>query len=205
MKKYILILAAGVLLAACAEKKPVVTEEKIDFETVVSQRRSTRDFDPSAKISAEQISEIIAVAQNAPSWRNLEPARYHAVLSEEKLPAAKALLMGNAERVSGAAAIVVTTFVKGLSGFRDNGEPVDALGNGWGAYDCGLANSYFVLAARAAGFDTLIMGGRDAEGLRSLLGIPETEEIMTAIAIGVRASEPRFAERPAVEKVVKFY
>ncbi len=113
--------------------------------------------------------------------------------------------MGNAERVSGAAAIVVTTFVKGLSGFRDNGEPVDALGNGWGAYDCGLANSYFVLAARAAGFDTLIMGGRDAEGLRSLLSIPETEEIMTAIAVGVRASEPRFAERPAVEKVVKFY
>lgn len=205
MKKYILILAAGVLLAACAEKKPVVTEEKIDFETVVSQRRSTRDFDPSAKISADQIKEIVAVAQNAPSWRNLEPARYHVVLSEEKLAAAKALLLGNANRVSGAAALVVTTFVKGTSGFHDNGEPVDALGNGWGAYDCGLANSYFVLAAKAAGFDTLIMGGRDAEGLRSLLGIPETEEIMTAIAVGVRASEPRTPERPALDDVVKFY
>lgn len=205
MKRIILALALAGLLASCSEKTPAVKEEKIDFETVVSQRRSTRNFDPSAKISAEQISEIIAVAQNAPSWRNFEPARYHVVLSEEKLTAAKALLLGNAERVSGAAAIVVTSFVKGLSGFRDNGEPVDALGNGWGAYDCGLANSYFVLAARAAGFDTLIMGGRDAAGLRSLLGIPETEEIMTAIAVGVRASEPRIPERPALEEVVKIY
>lgn len=205
MKKIILAFALAGLLASCTGKAPAATEEKIDFETVVSQRRSIRDFDPSAKISSEQIKEIIAVAQNAPSWRNYEPARYHVVLSEEKLAAAKALLLGNAERVGGASAIVVTSFVKGRSGFHDNGEPVDALGNGWGAYDCGLANSYFVLAARAAGFDTLIMGGRDAEGLRSLLDIPENEEIMTAIAVGVRASEPRMPERPAVDEVVKFY
>ena len=62
---------------------------------------------------------------------------------------------------------------------------------GWSsmrAYDNGLSNCYLILKARAMGFDTLIMGMRDA--LRQLMSIPESETVMAVIALGYRATEP---------------
>lgn len=47
-----------------------------------------------------------------------------------------------------------------------------------------FGNCYLILKARAMGFDTLIMGMRDADALRSLFSIPEDEAVMAVIAIG---------------------
>ena len=55
------------------------------------------------------------------------------------------------------------------------------------------------------GFDTLIMGMRDADQLRSLFAIPENETIMAVIALGYRAEEPNRPERRALDEIVKFY
>ena len=79
------------------------------------------------------------------------------------------------------------------------------IGDGWGAYDCGLSNCYLVLKARAMGFDTLIMGMRDAEGLRKLFDIPESEAVMAVISLGYRDSEPTRPERRPFGEIVKFF
>lgn len=71
----------------------------------------------------------------------------------------------------------IPTYVRNVVGFND-GTPVNEIGNGWGAYDLGLHDAYLTLAARNAGYDTLIMGIRDAEVIRARLNIPENEEVM---------------------------
>lgn len=48
------------------------------------------------------------------------------------------------------------------------------------------------------------MSMRDADGLRSLLGIPETETVMAVIALGYRAEEPNRPERKNQNEVVRF-
>ena len=102
------------------------------------------------------------------------------------------------------AALIVTTYVKNVVGF--NGEtPVNEIGNGWGAYDLGLHDAYLVLAAANAGYDTLIMGIRDADVIREKLRIPENEEIMSVIAVGKRSAEPSVRPRKELDEVVRFF
>ena len=55
------------------------------------------------------------------------------------------------------------------------------------------------------GFDTLIMGMRDADKLRELFAIPESETIMAVIALGYRAEEPNRPERKSLDEIVKFF
>ena len=88
-----------------------------------------------------------------------------------------------------AAALVADMLVSGESGYMGS-EPADELGNMWGAYDCGLASSYFVLAAKNRGWDTPIMGIRDTAKVKSILGIPAGETLMSIIAVGNAAVKP---------------
>ncbi len=104
---------------------------------------------------------------------------------------------------SARAALVVTTFVKGNVGFSE-GKPVNEIGDGWGAYDLGLHDAYLILAAKDAGYDTLIMGIRDADAIRAKLSIPEEEEIMSVIAVGKRGEDPSERPRKSPEEVIRF-
>ena len=98
----------------------------------------------------------------------------------------------------------MTTYVKDNVGFS-NGVPVNEIGNGWGAYDLGLHDAYLVLAASNAGYDTLIMGIRDAEVIREKLNVPDTEEVMSVIAVGKRGAAPVMRPRKELSEVAKFF
>ena len=102
------------------------------------------------------------------------------------------------------AALLVSAYVRDIAGFT-KGEADNEVGNGWGAYDLGLHDAYLILAAKDAGYDTLIMGLRDADKIRSLLSIPEEEEILSVIAIGKRAEEPAQRPRKPLEEIVTFF
>ena len=54
-------------------------------------------------------------------------------------------------------------------------------------------------------FDTLIMGMRDADALRTLFDIPGNEEVMAVISLGYRADEPRTPQHRPFDEVVKFF
>ncbi len=55
------------------------------------------------------------------------------------------------------------------------------------------------------GFDTLIMGMRQADDLRALFDIPASEAVMAVIALGYRAEEPRIPVHRPLDEVVTFY
>ena len=62
------------------------------------------------------------------------------------------------------AKLVITTYVNNRSGFsKETGLAESELGNGFGLYDLGLNNAYFVLALKNRGLDSLIMGIRNEE------------------------------------------
>ena len=71
--------------------------------------------------------------------------------------------------------------------------------------DMSLSNCYLILKARAMGFDTLIMGMRDANKLRELFSIPENETVMAVISLGYRAEEPNRPERKNLDEIVKIF
>ena len=179
----------------------------MEFQKVLETRRSVRKYDPNVSVTREQMEELIRAAQEAPSWKNSQTGRYYCVLSEEIvnkirkncLPGAR-----NAEK-SEHAALIVTTFVHNRAGFQTDGTPDNELGNGWGCYDLGLQNENLILKATDLGLSTLIMGLREAGRLREILHIPETETIVSVIAVGKAAEEPTRKPRKEISEIAKFF
>ena len=180
----------------------------MELQAVMEKRRSIRNYNPERKVTKEQLEELIKAASYAPSWKNLQTSRYYCVLSENAVKEVreKCLPEFNQANSDGAGAYIVTTFVKGMVGFDKNtGSPVNEAGDGWGYYDLGLHNENFILKAKELGLDTLIMGLRDSDKIREILGVPETETIAAVIAVGYGAESPNKPKRKTPEDIVKFY
>lgn len=64
---------------------------------------------------------------------------------------------------------------------------------------------YLLILMAVAAVYSLIMGGRDADALRSIFGIPEGETIMAVIALGYRAVDPQRPARKPLDEIVKFF
>lgn len=174
------------------------------FDEVLITRRSIRSYDASKKITEAEVRELLTAVQEAPSWANQQPTKYYVAIREETLSAVQNMVGRNKERIQGAPVLIVSTFERGKSGFFQ-GNQTNEVGDGWGAYDNGLSNCYLILKARAMGFDTLIMGMRDADALRELFSIPENETIMAVISLGYRAAEPNQPNHRPLDEIVKFF
>lgn len=205
MNKRTLIYAAVALLTlvGCSNQKESASSSP-SFDEVLTTRRSVRSYDATKKISEAEVRELLTATQEAPSWANQQPTKYYVAISPEKLAAVQDLVGMNKERISNAPVLIVSTFEQGKSGFFQ-GNQTNEIGEGWGAYDNGLSNCYLIMKARAMGFDTLIMGMRDADALRTLFSIPQNETVMAVIALGYRDGEPTRPERRPLDEIVKFF
>ncbi len=180
----------------------------MDFNNLIEARRSMRAFDPNKKISKEQIEQLIYSAIQAPSWKNSQTARYHCIISQDKIESFKkeCLPEFNAKNCTGASALIVATFVTNRAGFdKETASPVNELGNGWGIYDLGLQNENLILKAKDMGIDTLIMGIRNEVKIKETLDIPLDECIVSVIALGYGTKEAIKPKRKEPQDILKFY
>ena len=177
----------------------------MEFRQLINERKSIRKYRQGCVIPRETLEEILKEAAKAPTWKNSQTGRCYVVDSPEFLETFRNEALPSFNAVSSAnAALIVTTFVKGVSGCGNDGF-ANECGDEWGAYDLGLRDAYLILAARDHGYDTLIMGIRDGEKIRELLGIPETEEVMSVIAIGEKDQDPAPRPRKELAETVKFF
>lgn len=196
-------MAFALSLSSCTQTS-VADSNEVSFDYVLKTRRSVRSYDASKSISKAEVVELLTATQEAPSWANQQSSRYYVAITPDKVAAVSELVGMNKDRIAGAPVLIVSTFVQGKSGFF-RGVATNEIGEGWGAYDNGLSNAYLVLKARSMGFDTLIMGMRDSDGLRALFGIPDDETVMAVISLGYRAGEPSRPERIGLDEMVKFF
>lgn len=204
MKKFLFLsVVLSSMLMGCTSTP--TSSASPSFEEVVTTRRSIRSYDATKTISEAEVRQLITTTQEAPSWANGQPTKYYVAITPEKVQAVQELIGDfNKRNVQGAPVLMVSTYEKGKSG-HFQGQATNEIGEGWGAYDNGVSNAYLVLVARAMGFDTLIMGMRDSDALRTLFNIPESETIMAVISLGYRADEPNRPERRNLDEIVKFF
>lgn len=203
MRKILFTVALAAALVGC-NNSGQVGSNSVSFDDVIKTRRNVRSYDATKTIGEAEVRELLLSAQEAPSWANQQPTKYYVAQSAAMIDSVKNYIGGNRRNVEGAPVLIISTFERGKSGFfREN--PANELGDQWGAYDNGLANCYLILKARAMGFDTLIMGMRDADALRRLFGIPESETITAVISLGYRSGEPRQPQHKNLDDIVKFF
>ena len=173
----------------------------------IKTRRSIRKF-TDEKVSRDTIETIIDAARFAPTWKNSQTPRYVVVDSREVME--KIALEGvmgrehNAGIIRGAAALVVLTSVKGISGYNADGSFTTAKGNEWQMFDAGIAAQTFCLAAHNYGVGSVIMGIFDEREVGRIIGLDTSRVVSALIAIGYPAQEPNPPKREDVGEYVKF-
>lgn len=179
----------------------------MELKDAITTRRSIRAYKADTTIDKKIVLDIIATAQHAPSWKNSQTGRYYIVMDSEKLSEVKTSCLPefNQKNCKNAPVLIVTTFEKSCAGFDNEINPVNELGDQWGAYDLGLQNQLLVLAAREYGLDTLIMGIRDEKALREHLNIPESQQVVAVISLGYRDIGPTAPKRKELEEIIKIY
>lgn len=178
----------------------------MELKESAETRRSIRAY-KSRPVEREKVEEIICFLQNAPSWKNSQTGRYYIIMSPDKVSQVKEKCLPdfNRNNCKDAPVLIVTAFEKAHSGFDKDKNPVNEIGDKWGAYDLGLQNQLLMLKARELGLDTLIMGIRDGEALRSELDIPDSQEVVAVISLGYRDINPDKPKRKDISEIARFF
>lgn len=173
--------------------------------SIIEERRSIRKFTEQS-LGEEELSQLVAKAAYAPSWKNCQPIRYIAVCDTAlKQKIAQECVMGfagNQSIIENCPALIVETIVHGRSGFERDGSYSTSKEDKWEVFDAGIAAQTLCLAAQEMGLGTVIMGIFDEQKLAETVGIPEGQIAAALIAVGYPDVAPQAPRRKAVEDLL---
>ncbi|MFC4712071.1 nitroreductase family protein [Planococcus dechangensis] len=188
-----------------------------DFNEIVNGRRSIKQYDPTVKISREEMTEILEQAAKAPSSINMQPWRFLVIDSDEGKEKLAPLASFNLDKVMSSSAVIA------VFGDRKNYEyaeeiygkavehgymPEDVKDFQLGYFkplyegmsdeqmkdivllDSGLVSMQLMLVARAFGYDTNPIGGYDKEKIAETFGMDKERYVpVMLLTIGKAANE----------------
>ncbi|EWG08692.1 nitroreductase family protein [Cytobacillus firmus] len=203
-----------------------------DFKEIVTGRRSIRNYDPTVKISREEMAEILEEASLAPSSVNLQPWRFVVIDSKEGKETLAPLAKFNQRQVETSAAVVAvfvdmkseafiekiydTAVEKGYmpSDVRDKQVPaIKGLVENMtfeqkkemNLIDAGLVSMQLMLAARAHGYDTNPIGGYEKDRIAEAFDLDKERYYpVMLISIGKAADQGYKSVRLPVEDITEW-
>ncbi|KMM37417.1 nitroreductase family protein [Guptibacillus hwajinpoensis] len=203
-----------------------------DFNEIITGRRSIRNYDPSVKISKQEMTEILTEATLAPSSVNLQPWRFVVIDSEEGKATLAPLAKFNQTQVETSSAMIAvfvdmnsldyadeiydTAVQKGYmpAEVRDRQLPSikGLLGTlsteqfrEMNVIDGGLVSMQLMLAARAHGYDTNPIGGYEKDQIAEAYGMDKDRYYpVMLISIGKAADTGYQSVRLPVESITEW-
>ncbi|OZB95339.1 nitroreductase family protein [Paenibacillus sp. XY044] len=207
----------------------ISTFKNNDFTHIMKGRRSIRAYDPTVKISREELQEIIEEAATAPSSANLQPWRIVVVESEEgkntlrplvrfntrqnDTSSAMLLIFGDMKSYEYAEEIFNTAVEQGKMPPEVRDRQLESIQtiyptlpkevvNDIVKVDSGLLAMQLMLTARAHGYDTNPMGGFETDQIAAAFGLdPERYTPVMILAIGKADEEGYESVRLSADKI----
>lgn len=169
-----------------------------DFNEIVNGRRSIKLYDPTVKISREEMSEILTQASKAPSSINMQPWRFLVIDTDEGKEKLAPLASFNIDKVMSSSAVIAVFADRNNFDYAEEiyGKAVEHgympeevkefQLNYFTPYyegmsdekmkdtimlDSGLVSMQLMLVARAYGYDTNPIGGYDKEQIAEVFGM----------------------------------
>ncbi|WP_270165166.1 nitroreductase family protein [Paenibacillus sp. SYP-B4298] len=199
---------------------------KADFFEVLHDRHSVRSYDPSFKMTDEEIRSLLEDAITSPSSSNLQPWRFLVIKDQETKEQLLPIAMNQQQVVEASAVIAVLADVEGYKQAEliygrtvEQGLMPESVLTGYVArlktiygekpelyrdtalIDAGLISMQLMLAAKARGLDTVPMGGYDAAKFIEAFKVPSNLAPVMLIAVGKAAKEARKSLRLSVDEV----
>ncbi|MEK4760374.1 nitroreductase family protein [Viridibacillus sp. FSL E2-0187] len=203
-----------------------------DFNEIVYGRRSIKEYDPTVKISREEMSEIIAQATKAPSSINMQPWRFVVIDSEEGKAILAPLSRFNQDKVMSSSAVIAVfadlnnfdyaeeIYSKAvelgympqevkefqLNAFKPLYEKMsDEKMKDTIMLDAGLVSMQLMLVARAYGYDTNAIGGYEKDQIAEAYGLDKDRYIpVMLISIGKAINDGFQSYRLPVDTITKW-
>lgn len=169
----------------------------------IETRRSIRKFED-RPIELELIEKLTSEAQLAPTWKNSQTTRFTAVTDKKVLgDICEALPSFNEAIVSKSPLLMAVSAVTKHSGYNNDGTPTTTLGEAYTYFDCGATVQTFCLAANDLGIGTVIIGIFDPVKIKTILGIPESEDLVVLVACGYKDCDPQTPRRLPLNDVLR--
>ncbi len=190
------------------------TRTETDFVTIAQERGAVKQFDPSYKMSKEEVEELLQTANLAPSSWNLQHWKYIAILDqatkEKLLPIAFGqkqvaeasvviAILGDLQANLNAEAVYTEVVNKGSMTEEIKNTLIGQIESAYtnvpnvprdeAIRNASLAAMQLMLAARAKGLDSCPMGGYDAQAFAKEFNVPERYLPVMLLPIG-KASSP---------------
>ncbi|WP_046213501.1 nitroreductase family protein [Paenibacillus wulumuqiensis] len=203
-----------------------------DFRKIALERRSIKSYDPSVKISREEMTEILNEATRAPSSINLQPWRFLVIESEEAKAQLLPLAKFNSHQVETSSAVIA---IFGDLQHDLNAEEIynTAVELGYmpaevkerqfpltvayyenlseqarkdiALIDSSLVAMQLMLVARAHGYDTNPIGGYEKEQMAELFGMDTKRYVpVMLLTIGKAANEGYPSMRLPINSVAEW-
>ena len=152
-------------------------------------RRSIRRF-KSDEIEEELIREILDVARWAPSGGNRQPWKFIVIRDRSRLNRLSECSTGAKPLREARAAIAVVVDPK--------------VSPGTHLLDGANATLYILLAAHALGLGGVWIHALGNQGMREVLDVPDDQELVSLVALGWPAEDPKPRPRKQLEELVFF-
>ncbi|MCL6603297.1 MAG: nitroreductase family protein [Paenibacillus sp.] len=203
-----------------------------DFSSIITGRRSIRKYDPSVKISKEEMTEILTEATLAPSSVNMQPWRFVVIESAEGKSTLAPLAKFNQVQVETSAAVVAVfgdlnnfdyaeeiygaAVERGLMPAEVKERQLTALAGHFATLpadvnkdtvliDGALVSMQLMLAARAHGYDTNPIGGFEKDKIAEAYGLDKERYIpVMLLSIGKAAEEGYASVRLPIDKIAQW-
>lgn len=180
----------------------------MDAIKMIKERRSAHRF-KNQKVSRDIMKEIVSISRWAPSWGNVQVARYTLVDDEATI---KRLVTDgvngisyNVDILKNAKGVAVLSFVKGESDKLDEVGYDVSKANVCEVFDAGLSCQTFCLAAYEKGIGTCIMGVVEGKLISEIVNLPEEETVVALIAYGYEDGHAEPTPRKDVEEILRFF
>jgi nitroreductase len=184
---------------------------------VIKERHSVRKYDPTYKISQEEIKDMLIEATQAPSSSNLQPWRF-IVFQDQEMKKELRAIANNQEQVETASAVIAVLGDKEMyksvekvyrsaheAGYMDEANMnrlIEGTNNTYpyapeetrkniASFDAGLVSMQLMLVAKNRGYDTVPMGGFNKEQFMEKFNVPDHFFPIVLISVG-KAAAPAF-------------
>ncbi|MCG8398142.1 nitroreductase family protein [Bacillus atrophaeus] len=203
-----------------------------DFMEIMKGRRSIRSYDPSVKISKEEMTEILEEATTAPSSVNAQPWRFLVIDSPEGKEKLAPLASFNQTQVTTSSAVIAVfadmnnadyleeIYSKAvelgympqevkdrqIAALTAHFEKLPAQVNRETILiDGGLVSMQLMLTARAHGYDTNPIGGYDKENIAEVFGLEKERYVpVMLLSIGKAADKGYASYRLPIDTIAEW-
>jgi nitroreductase len=202
-----------------------MTDTNMTALEAIESRRSVKHFDPSHRMTEEEIDRLITLAKLAPTSFNMQNYRFVIVSDPELRSQIRAVAWDQAQITDASLLVILCAdltahandpqrywahapqevqdiLVPALTPFYE-GKPT--LIRDEAMRSTGFAGMTLMLAARGMGYDSCPMVGFDAEAVAKLIQLPEDHALSFILAIGKQTKPvwPRGERLPNSEVVIQ--